>query len=291
MCCPDRQTCFGGRDSGYIVNLAPTGVVPDRKATPFVPMAHGEIVDDVAACLELGVQVVHLHARDDEGKQSNDPERYGRLIESIRALPGGREAVICVTTSGRRLPSFEDRARVLDLDGDMKPDMASLTPGSLNFLDSASVSEPVTIRALAQRMLERGIRPELEIFDLGMANFAQVLVKEGLVAVPAYANVLLGNIAGAQATPLHLGTMLASLPGDWMVAVAGVGRMQLAANMLGLLYADGIRVGLEDNIWFDAARTDLASNARLVARQIGLAAELGRELMPRSELRRRLGMT
>lgn len=272
----------------FIINLAPTGVIPTRTMNPHVPLSHAEIVDDVAQCLELGVQMVHLHARDAEGVQTGDPEPYGRLVEAIRQLPGGREAVLCVTTSGRKAADFESRSRVLDLTGDARPDMASLTLSSLNFVQSASINSPDTVRRLAARMQERGIRPELEVFDLGMANFARVLQKEGLVTAPMYVNVLLGNIASAQADLLSLAAILAALPEGCIVSIAGVGRCQLTANTSGLLYADGVRVGLEDNLWLDSRRTQAATNSALVMRIARLAQELERPLASRVEVRRRL---
>lgn len=274
----------------FIVNLACTGVVPTRAMSPHVPLSHDEIVADVGRCLERGVQMVHLHARDGSGVQTGEPGPYGRLIESIRALPGGGELVICVTTSGRMDAGFESRARVLDLSGAARPDMASLTLSSLNFVQSASVNAPDTIRGLARRMQERGIRPELEVFDVGMANFARVLLNEGLVEPPLYVNVLLGNIAGAQPDLIQLAAILAALPPDCVVSIAGIGRFQLGSNAMGLLVADGVRVGLEDNLWFDQQRAVPASNDALVERVVALAAMLERPLMPRSEVRRMLGL-
>ncbi|MCC5797759.1 MAG: 3-keto-5-aminohexanoate cleavage protein [Methylophaga sp.] len=103
--------------NGLILNLAPTGCVANKITSPNLPMSHNEIVDDVAACMELGVQMVHLHSRDNGGGHCPDREPYGRLIESIRTLPGGRVVTICVTTSGRHDPSFTSRVRVLELDG------------------------------------------------------------------------------------------------------------------------------------------------------------------------------
>lgn len=274
----------------FIINLACTGVIPTRAMSQHIPLSHSEILDDVSQCLAQGVQMVHLHARDDKGMQTSDPQRYGRLIESIRQLPGGKDAVLCVTTSGRQATDFELRASVLALDGKARPDMASLTLSSLNFAQSASLNAPDTIRRLAERMQQFGIRPELEVFDLGMANFARVLLKEGLVNAPLYVNVLLGNIAGAQADALHLAAILAALPPDCIVSVAGIGRSQLTANGLGLLLADGVRVGLEDNLWFDTARAQLASNGALVARIKRLATEFERPLTPPRQLRKRLGL-
>lgn len=273
-----------------IVNLACTGVIPTRAMSAHVPIAHEEIVEDVARALELGVQMVHLHARDAEGVQTANPQPYGRLVEAIRALPGGKELVIGVTTSGRQDASFESRARVLDLDGGAKPDMASLTLSSLNFVQSASVNQPDTIRRLAQRMLERGIKPELEVFDVGMANFARVLLNEGLIEAPLYVNVLLGNIAGAQPDLIQLAAIIAALPPGCVVAIAGLGRFQLGANGLGLLVADGVRVGLEDNLWQDQRRSTAASNVSLVQRVIAQAALFERSLLSRTEVRGRLGI-
>lgn len=273
-----------------ILNLACTGVIPTRAMNPHVPLSHAEIIDDVACCLELGVQMVHLHARDAEGVQTGDPEVYGRLIESIRALPGGREAILCVTTSGRKDASFPSRARVLDLDGDAKPDMASLTLSSLNFVQSASINTPDTIRQLATRMQTRGILPELEVFDLGMANFGRVLSREGLIPRTPYVNLLLGNIAGAQADPLSLGALLTHLPDDSLVSLAGIGRNQLTANALGLLLTDGVRIGLEDNLWMDSSRGEAASNVGLIKRILRLAVELERPLESPARLRQRLGL-
>lgn len=273
-----------------IVNLACTGVIPTRAMSPHVPLSVSEVVDDVARCMELGVQMVHLHARDADGVQTADPEPYGRMVEAIRRLPGGRDLIVGVTTSGRKDSSFESRARVLELDGDARPDMGSLTLSSLNFLQSASINQPQTIRQLAQRMLERGIKPELEVFDAGMANFARVLQAEGLVAASPYVNVLLGNIASAQADLLQFAATLSALPPGCTVCVAGIGRQQLGANGLGLLAADGVRVGLEDNLWQDRGRTTHASNASLVRRVVEQAALFERPLLPARELRQRLGM-
>ena len=274
----------------FIVNLACTGVIPTRTMSPHVPLSHGEIVEDVAQCLALGVQMVHLHARDADGVQTGDPTPYGRLVEAIRQLPGGRDAVLCLTTSGRREADFASRARVLDLDGNAKPDMASLTLSSLNFMQSASVNAPDTIRRLAARMQETGIRPELEVFDLGMANFVRVLLKEGLLKAPLYVNVLLGNVAGAQVELLQLAAILTALPSDCVVSVAGIGRSQLAANVLGLLVADGVRVGLEDNLWMDMQHSQVATNPTLVARVLRIASELNRTPAGSIDVRQRLGL-
>ena len=274
----------------FFINLACTGVIPTKAMNPNTPLSHDEIVADVAQALTLGVQMVHVHARDHDGIHTADPRLYGRLVESIRDLPEGRELIVCVTTSGRQDASFVSRSGVLDLGGDARPDMASLTLSSMNFAQSASINQPETIRRLAEHMRMRGIKPELEVFDAGMANFAGVLLKEGLLEAPLYVNVLLGNMAGAQADLLQLAAILAALPEGCIVGVAGLGRFQLAANSLGLLAADGVRVGLEDNLWFDQQRTIAADNGALIQRVIAQATLLERPLISRAALRHTLGI-
>lgn len=273
-------------DMHFVLNLAPTGMVMQRSDTPAIPLSEEEIVSDVLACRRLGATCVHLHARAEDGQPSNDSDRYARIIEGIRAVDD--EMVLCVSCSGRLDPSFNSRAQVLDLDGDLKPDMASLTPSSLNFPRSASVNQPDTVRRLAERMTERGIKPEIEIFDLGMLNYTYYLIEKGALEPPYYFNIILGNIASAQMDPLHLGVLLKELPEDSIWSVGGIGRTQLPANTLSLSLGGGVRIGLEDNIWFDDARTDLANNTRMVERIVEIGQLLGRRPMPAAKLRQRL---
>lgn len=274
----------------YFINLACTGAIPKKSLTPHVPVTVEEIVADAGEAIELGVQMLHVHARDAAENQTSDPALFSQIVKGIRALPGGREVIVCVSTSGRFDPSFEARSKVLDLGDEARPDMASLTLSSMNFLQSASVNTPDTIKRLAAAMKERGIRPEFEIFDLGMINFIGILLKEKLVEPPFYANILLGNVAGLQADLLELGTALARLPRDTIVGIAGLGRHQLTATTLGLLFAQGVRTGIEDNIWRDTARTKKARNADLVRQVQDQALLLDRQLVPVATLRARLGL-
>jgi len=161
--------------------LAPTGMVPTKAMTPHVPVTPHEIAQDVASAAAIGISSVHLHARDAQGDPAWERNIYAEIIGRVRDLTP--DIVINVSTSGRSWSELEKRADVLALDGDLKPDMASLTLSSLNFLSGPSVNAPDVIRGLARVMLDRGIVPELEIFDLGMLNFATVLRKEGLLAI------------------------------------------------------------------------------------------------------------
>ncbi|MCM2309393.1 MAG: 3-keto-5-aminohexanoate cleavage protein [Sulfuritalea sp.] len=271
-----------------ILNLAPTGLLPTRAQTPHVPLSAEEVAADCARCCALGASMLHLHARAADGSPSCDRALFGELVAAVRQrVP---QAIIVTTTSGRRAPELEQRAASLTLEGSQKPDMASLTLGSLNFSAEASISAPATVMRLAAIMKERGIRPELEVFDLGMVNFAKLLIDKGLIEPPFYFNILLGNPASAQASLLHLGTLVADLPPQSVWSVAGIGRYQALANALGVVVGHGVRTGLEDNLWLDESRSCLATNQQLVQRIVDQAAALGRRLASADQVRRRLGL-
>jgi uncharacterized protein (DUF849 family) len=141
------------------------------------------------------------------------------------------------------------------------------------------------IQALARKMLDKGIKPELEAFDLGMINYAHYLIQKGLIKPPYYFNLILGNIACAQATLLNLGLMINELPMGSIWSAAGVGDTQLTMNIMALISGGGVRVGLEDNIWFDDDRTTLATNSDLILRIIKIADAMGYKPYAHEELR------
>ena len=272
-----------------IICFAPTGMLPTKEMTPHVPVAVQEIVEDVLRAREIGLTLVHLHARAGEsGAPSQAAKVYGEIIGGIRRH--APELVLCVSLSGRHWNEFDRRAEPLDLDGSLKPDMGSLTLSSLNFNRQASVNSPEMIQQLAARMRERGIKPELEAFDAGMINYAKYLIRKGLLTPPHYINLLFGNIACAQADLLHAGVMLNDLPPDCLWSFAGVGDAQLAMNSIAIAYGGGVRVGIEDNIWFDRQRTRLATNSDLLRRIHVIAEANGRALMPPADFRKRMGL-
>lgn len=269
-----------------IVNFAPTGMVPTRGLSPHVPLTPAEIVADVCRAAERGITVAHVHARDRDGRPTHKKSVYARIIAGIRERHP--EVVVCVSCSGRLTPDLEPRAEVLGLDGDLRPDMASLTLSSLNFSRGASVNPPDVVLGLAARMRDRGIVPEIEIFDLGMANFLGWLVERGHVATPAYANILVGNAASARADFFDVGLLAGRLPPGTVWSLAGLGAAQLPVAMMAVAGAPGVRIGLEDNLWLDARRTRLARNDELVEQVHRLADLAGRPVMPAAEFRRRL---
>lgn len=276
-------------DQPLIINVAPTGAVADATRNPHVPVTEAAIVADVVACARLGASMVHLHVRDDAGRPSCDPGRYRSLIDSVRATPEGRDLVVCVSLSGRHGQTPEQRAAVLDLPGSGRPDMGSLTLSSMNFAGGPSINSPDTIRYLARRMQERGVRPELEVFDLGMLHFAKVLIAERLIEPPYYFNLLLGNVAGLQCELSDVAAAVHLLPPDSQWSLAGIARQQRPATALGCVVASGVRIGLEDNLWHVGPDgRELATNPGLVRSVADLAAACGRALARGPEVRSRL---
>lgn len=272
-----------------ILNFTPTGMLPMKEQTSHVPITPDEIARDVDACVALGASMVHLHARDEQGLPTYKKEVYADILGRIRARHP--DLVLVASTSGRTYGEFWQRAEVLDLEGDLRPDMGSLTLSSINFNKVASVNSPDMILRLAERMQERGIKPELEVFDLGMVNYAHYLIRKGLITPPYYFNIILGNIAAAQAKLLHLGLIVSELPNDSVWSVGAVGDSQLRMNAVGVVCADGVRVGLEDNIYLDEERTTLATNPQLVGRVSRIAQGIGRPLASPAEARSRLGLS
>lgn len=272
-----------------IINFTPTGMIPNKDQTPYVPVLPQEIIEDVKQAYELGITMVHLHVRNAVSqKPCYKKETYANIIEGIRKF--APDLILCVSTSGRTFTEYEKRADVLQLEDDLKPDMASLTLSSVNFNKQASINEPSTIIRLAEEMSYRGIKPELEAFDTGMINYAKYLMKRNILKPPLYFNLIFGNIACAQADLVHVGIMIRDLPEQSIFSLGGVGDCQLRINSLAITLGYGVRVGIEDNIWYDKNRTKLATNTELIKRmkEVAMANEI--ETMSSSELRMLLNL-
>jgi uncharacterized protein (DUF849 family) len=264
------------------INFVPTGAIPTQRMNPDVPVSIPEIVESVLAANELGITIAHIHARDAAGGSSLDSELYGEIIAGIRRH--APDLVICVSLSGRFSPEFAPRSQPLELSGSNKPDMASLTLSSLNFATGASVNTPEVIMQLARKMQEKRILPELEIFDLGMANYATFLIQKGAVSLPCYANVILGNAASAQMDLHDISAIVQKLPRESLHALGGIGKAQLPANALSIATGAGVRVGLEDNLFLQKGVP--ATNMKLLERVHELAAIHGRKVMTPEVFRR-----
>lgn len=272
-----------------IINAAITGMIPKKKNTPFVPITIEEIIEDAIRCVSAGASILHLHARDKDEHPTYKAEVFAKIIEGIRCKCP--EVIICVTTSGRTYNEFEKRSEVLDLDGFVKPDMASLTLGSLNFSTRASVNEPSMIMKLAEKMREKGIKPELEIFDAGMINTAKYLCCKGYLSPPFYFNIILGSIYSTQARMSDLCHLVNLLPPDTIWAGGGIGIFQLVVNTAAIIMGGHVRVGIEDNIWYDYGKKEPSTNGKSIQRLKRIATELGREIATPEDVRGMLGLS
>jgi 3-keto-5-aminohexanoate cleavage enzyme len=263
--------------SKLIINFIPTGMIPTHDMTPHVPIQPNDIIEQVHEAVEIGITLVHLHARDAQGKPTWKKEIYGQIMDGIRRFCP--DLVLCISLSGRDFNTFEKRSESLEL----YPDMGSLTLSSLNFSKQASVNSPEMIQKLANKMAEFGVHPELEVFDLGMIHYGQFLINKGFLKPPFYWNIIAGNIAGLQADLMELGMAVKQIPPDSLWAFGGIGKQQLAANMLAIAANGGVRVGLEDNIFYDNERKIKATNADLVRRIHVLANLMERPIMSAAE--------
>lgn len=243
-----------------IVNFCPTGMVPTKEMTPFVPISTNEIIEQTHEASELGITIAHLHVRDEYGLPTYKKTSYFKIFEGIKKhCP---ELIICGSSSGRSCSEFEKRSEVIEL----KPDMCSLTLSSLNFINQASMNAPDMIKDLAIKMKAYGVVPELECFDLGMINYGKYLIDKGIVEGPNYWNLIFGNIAGMQANMDQINLALNQIPKEDYVGLGGLGKDQLKVNSVAIAMGYGVRIGLEDNIWWDGKNSRLCSNLELVKR-------------------------
>jgi uncharacterized protein (DUF849 family) len=288
----DIYGLFGTSDMPHmkklIIHVALTGNYSMKSANPNVPYGPEEIAEDARRCFNAGASSFHIHAREDDGNPSCRKELFEDILAKVKASCPG--AIICVTTSGRVFKTLEQRSAVLDLDGDLKPDFASLSLGSMNFPKEPSINSPDMIDSLAKKMLETGIRPELEAFETGMVNHAAYLLRKGLLKGPLHFNLffgLPGTMPGRMVDIVH---QVSSLPPGSTWCAAGGGRFQLPVNNAAILMGGHVRVGLEDNLYYDNEKTVPATNEMLVQRVVRLAKELGRPIAKPEEARELLGL-
>ncbi len=268
-----------------IINAAITGMVPMPADNPAVPVTVGQIVAEARRCAEAGASILHVHARGEDGTPTWRPEIYQAIIDGIRSTCPG--LLISGSTSGRLWSDFDKRSAVLDC----RPDLASLTPGSMNFPATASVNPPQIVCQLATAMKERGIIPELEFFEIGMIDYVRdYMIPREFLQAPFYANLLLGSLGTLAASARNLDHMVEALPAGTVWSAAGIGRFQFPVNNLAITMGGHVRVGLEDNLWMDAEKNDPATNVRLIERVVRVAQAVGRSIASPADTRRILGL-
>ena len=249
-----------------IINFTPTGTQPTRENS-YAPLLPNEIVEVVHEANELGISTVHLHARDEETlKNTYKKEVYQKIIEGIKKhCP---DLLICVSLTGRNFPELEKRSEVLQL----HPDMGSLTMSSLNFPSGASINQPETIMGLIQEMDKYGVQPEIECFDTGMLNYANYIISKNILKPPYHINVILGNMYNGQCDFGTLSSIKSNLPANSYTCLGGIGSQQLKTTTYGLLDFDGIRIGLEDNLYYKGK--EKTTNIDLLKRAHRIMGEL-----------------
>jgi 3-keto-5-aminohexanoate cleavage enzyme len=265
-----------------IITVAPTGNVPTKDRAPALPVTPQEIADTASRCREAGASLVHIHARDQQGWPTLDPEVFSRIHELISSRT---DLIVQISTGGRAGMDPEQRAAAVRLIG---PEMASLTTGSMNFPDRVYENSFEVIEYLAKAMLESGTKPEMEVFEPGMIANALLLAKKDLARAPFHFDFVLGVPGSFPATPKNLLFLSESIPAGSTWTVAGAGRWQLPMAALAIVMGGHVRVGLEDNLYY--RKGELATNQQLVSRVTRLAVELGRPVATPDEARQILGL-
>ncbi|NYZ17118.1 3-keto-5-aminohexanoate cleavage protein [Azospirillum sp. RWY-5-1] len=268
-----------------IITVAITGALPRKADNPAVPITPSEQIESTHEAFEAGASLVHIHTRNADESPSADPDLFAQVQEGVRRhCPG----MIIQFSTGGRGRSQNERASSLVL----KPDMASLATGSVNFPKQIYENPPDLVEGMAKTMLDNNIKPEIEVFDLAMLYNAKTLSDRGLIRAPLHVQFVLGipNALPARRSVLEfLVSELKAIMPDATWTAAGIGRHQLTVNQWTLELGGHCRTGLEDNVKFDQERL-ARSNAELVARVAELGRQHGRQPATAEEARRILSL-
>lgn len=265
-----------------VITAALVGAETTREQTPHLPISPEEIAQEAKRCWEAGAAMVHLHVREPDGTPSQSAELFGQTIARIRELAPG---LICQTSTGGAVGmSVDERTQPLTLQGVQKPEMATLTPGTVNFGDDVFWNPRPLVRDIARRIRAAGIVPEVEVFDAGMIDEAHALAREELLDFPAHFDFVLGVPGAMAAREEAVDYLRSQIPAGSTWSIAGVGRHELPMAVLALEKGGHVRVGLEDNIFL--SRGVLAKGSyELVAQVAALAQEKGRRVASPEEAR------
>ncbi|MXV62372.1 3-keto-5-aminohexanoate cleavage protein [Natronorubrum sp. JWXQ-INN-674] len=268
-----------------IVTAALTGGVHGKEANPNLPETPAEIGRAAAAVEAAGASVVHVHARHQNGERTFETERFQAIDDAIRRHAD--DVIVQHSTGGTGVP---DADRHLPLRTDPPPEMASLDMGPLNRYDHlTSENTRGLVDSLHEEMVDRGIKPELEVFNDGHLNEVHGLLERHELADPVYATLIFGPGTLSPPRPRNFLNAIDTLPDGARFNTLGFGRHQLPFATMGILFGGHVRVGLEDNVYY--RRGELAeSNTQLVERVVRVAAELGRDVASPARAREILGL-
>lgn len=265
-----------------IISCALVGAELTRKDTPCLPLTPDEIATAATEAVDAGASIIHLHVRDEEGRPTQRVDVFQEVSEKIRQRC---DCILQYSTGGAVGTPLEQRSAPLRL----KPDMATLSMGSMNFGPGLFENSELTIRTLAAAMRKYCILPELEIFDLGMLESVGRFLKKGDLPERFHIDFVLGVPGGMRGELKDLLLLVERLPAGQTWTAAGIGRYQLPLSAHAISLGGHVRVGLEDNIYY--RKGELAqSNAQLVERVVRIARELDRPVATPAQARELLGL-
>lgn len=264
-----------------IITVALVGAEVQREDTPHLPITPEEIGEAAAEACEAGASIAHIHVRDAEGNPSQSREMYRQAIEEVKKRCN---IIIQVSTGGAVGMTAEERLQPISL----CPEMATLTTGTVNFGQEVFMNSPEQLLAFAEEFTTYNVRPEFEIFDVGMIENALRLVKKGYFPGHHHFDLVMGVPGAIPATAENLLHMIHQLPAGSTWSVAAMGRFQLPMATLAIVLGGHVRVGLEDNIYY--TKGVLATNTQLVERVVRISTELYRVVATPDEARQMLGL-
>lgn len=273
-----------------IVSVALTGAWPTKKDNPSLPITKEEIANDVIACAKAGASVAHIHARDSQGRGTMDTDIFCDIVNHVREEMKRQQVdiVLNLTTSGAL--GMTDEIRLAHLEK-LRPEMCSYDCGSMNWMHKdVFLNTPSFLEKLGAFTQEIGIKPELEIFDGGMIENAKYYIKKGVLREPCNFQLVFGAPGGLSGTIENLMFLRSLLPENCTFSATGIGKAHMPILLATLaLGADGVRVGLEDNVYME--RGILATNESLVKRAVELARLAGRKIATPERARELLDIT
>ncbi len=266
-----------------IITIAPTGNVPTKELNPNAALTVDEIVEDIKKCQRIGASIAHIHVRDENMKPTSDRKIFKQVVDRLDEEKV--DIIKQLSTGARGGDNTADwRGQMLDLN----VHMASLATGSSNFPNSVNANSPELISALAQKMYDNNIKPEIEAFDLAMIHNAVKFVKKGILKAPLHFNLVMNVPGSIPGTLKNLMFMVDSLPSGSTWSVCGIGRSQVQMITFGIMLGGHVRTGVEDVLKMDDG--SFATNEILIKRVVRIAKELGREIARVDEAKKILGL-
>lgn len=266
-----------------ILTIAPTGNVPTRALTPYVPVTPEEIAADAYACWQEGAAVVHIHTRDAAGKPTSDIE-VNRAVFTALDQYSDCNIIRQVSTGGRAGNNYVERGQMISL----SPDMSSLATGSSNFPAKCNFNDPETVSYLAGEMRKYNVKPEIEVFDTAMLWNAVRLLEKGEITGKLHFNLVLGVVGSQPASIDSLMYCYKNLPKECTWGVSAIGKNHVQLSTVAMSLGGHVRVGIEDNIYY--SKGVLATNVALVKRMKNIALAMGKEIATPDEAREILGL-